>query len=224
MADVKLVAGLSVGEFAALVYAGVFGFRDALKIVAERGKAMDSTVRETPTGMVSVFGPECEQLEAFLKKYYPGMKISTYLADNQHTVAGLEEECISLVESMSKVHKEDMSVIDVRKLRVAGGFHSPYMNQPSEEVNKLIMCSELSNPTLPIIMNVSGELVSEQLEVKKLLCQQLTAPVKWKHSVTTAFGLGVRRFVEIAPGRVLSSIVKNRIKECHGCDVEFVQV
>lgn len=224
MANITHVAGLSVGEFAALVYAGVIGFHDALIIVSKRGKAMDNIVRERPTGMVSVFGPKCDQLETFLAKNHPAMVISTFLADNQHTVAGTDEECNAFVESLLGVHKYQMDIIDIRKLRVAGAFHSSYMNQASQDVNNLIMCTEFSKPTLPIIMNVNGDLVTEPSEMKTLLCQQLTAPVKWKQSAVAAYDLGVRRFVEIAPARVLSSIVKNRIKECQDCEVEFIEV
>ena len=185
---------------------------------------MENIVRETPTGMVSVFGPSCKQLETFLQKNFPSLIISTYLADNQHTVAGTVEECDALVAALSGEHEDEIDVDDVRKLRVAGAFHSPYMKQASQEVNNLIMCAEFSSPTLPIIMNVNGDLVTEKLKMKNLLCQQLTAAVKWKQSVVAAYGFGVRRFVEIAPGRVLSSIVKNRITDCQGCDVEYIQV
>ncbi|XP_028402765.1 uncharacterized protein LOC114525576 [Dendronephthya gigantea] len=224
LANVTHVAGLSVGEFAALVYAGAISFDAALKIVSQRGRAMENVVRESPTGMVSVFGPDCKQLENFLKKSFPDMIITTYLADNQHTVGGTSEECDAFVEALSGEKQKVMNVIDVRKLRVAGAFHSPYMKQASQEINNLIMRAEFSKPTLPIIMNVNGDLAAEELGMKDLLCQQLTAPVKWKQSVVRAYGLGVRSFVEIAPGRVLSSIVKKRIKECQDCDVEYIQV
>ena len=216
------MAGLCVGEFAALVYAGAMSFHDALKIVSERGKTMENITRETPTGMVNVFGPDCRQLETFLQKNFPSMMISTYLADNQHTVVGTAKECDAFVKALPGEHEDE--IIDVRMLRAAGAFHSPYMKQASHEVNSLIMCTELSTPSLPIIMNVNGDLVTEKLKMKNLVCQQLTAAVKWKQSVVTAYGLGVRRFVEIAPGKVLSSIVKNRIKDCQGCDVEYIQV
>jgi [acyl-carrier-protein] S-malonyltransferase len=224
LANITHVAGLSVGEFAALVYTGSISFHDALRIVSKRGKAMESIVRETPTGMVSVFGPDSKQLETFLQKKFPDMIISTYLADNQHTVAGTGEECDAFVDALSGDQQDEIPIIDVRKLRVAGAFHSPYMKQASEEVNNLIMSTQFSSPTLPIIMNVNGDLTMEKCEMKKLLCQQLTAAVKWKQSVVRAYSLGVRNFVEIAPGRVLSSIVKNRIKEWQGCDVEYIQV
>lgn len=224
MATVTHVAGLNVGEFAALVYAGVIGFPDALKLVSERGKVMEDAIREMPTGVVSVFGPGCEQLEGFLEKNYPCMKISTYLADNQHTVGGTDDECDAFVKSLKGKYRVEMDVIDVRKLRVAGAFHSPHMNQASEAVNSLLAGIELTRPSLPVIMNVNGYQVDDPLEIKEILGQQLTAAVKWKQSVLTAYVSGVHSFIEVAPGRVLSSIVKKRIKECKDCNVEFIRV
>ena len=209
MATVTHVAGLNVGEFAALVYAGVIGFPDALKLVSERGKVMEDAIREMPTGVVSVFGPGCEQLEGFLEKNYPCMKISTYLADNQHTVGGTDDECDAFVKSLKGKYRVEMDVIDVRKLRVAGAFHSPHMNQASEAVNSLLAGIELTRPSLPVIMNVNGYQVDDPLEIKEIL---------------TAYVSGVHSFIEVAPGRVLSSIVKKRIKECKDCNVEFIRV
>ena len=218
------VAGLSVGEFAALVFAGVIKFEDALKLVQVRGKAMEEEVRQSCTGMVSIFGPECEQLEEFLKEKFPLMKISTYLADNQHTVAGTEEDCNALVESLSCKQKTQMKVIDVRRLRVAGAFHSTYMRPAAAVINPVIESMEFCKPSIPIIMNVNGQAVQDPTVMKGLLCEQLVAPVKWKRSVLTAYESNVRNFIEIAPARVLTSIVKKRISQCKNCDTEYIVI
>ena len=222
--EITHVAGLSVGEFAALVYAGVIKFEDALKLVQVRGNAMEEEVRQFCTGMVSIFGPECEQLEEFLKEEFPLMKISTYLADNQHTVAGTEEECDALVESLSCKHKDKMKVMDVRKLRVAGAFHSMYMRPAAKVINPVIEGMEFCKPSITVIMNVNGQAVQDPTEIKGLLCEQLVAPVKWKHSVLTAYESNVRNFIEIAPARVLTSIVKKRISQCKNCNTEYIIV
>ena len=222
MKTVTHVAGLSIGEFAALVYTGVISFEDALKVVQARGKAMEHEVRHFSTGMVSVFGPKCDQLQEFMKERFPRMYISTYLADNQHTVAGTEKECDALVEALS--HKQQMEVIDVRKLRVAGAFHSPYMKPAAKLVDPIIEGIKFCKPSLPVIMNVNGQAIENPEEIKALICKQLVAAVEWKKSILTAYKSGVRNFLEISPSRVLSSIVKNRISECEGCKVEFIAV
>lgn len=222
MKTVTHVAGLSIGEFAALVYTGVISFEDALKVVQARGKAMEHEVRHFSTGMVSVFGPKCDQLQEFMKERFPRMYISTYLADNQHTVAGTEKECDALVEALS--HKQQMEVIAVKKLRVAGAFHSPYMKPAAKLLDPIIEGIKFCKPSLPLIMNVNGQAIENPEEIKALICKQLFAAVEWKKSILTAYKSGVRNFLEISPSRVLSSIVKNRISECEGCKVEFIAV
>ena len=222
MKTVTHVAGLSIGEFAALVYTGVISFEDALKVVQAWGKAMEHEIRHFSTGMVSIFGPKCDQLQEFMKEHFPRMYISPYLADNQHTVAGTEKECDALVEALS--HKQQMEVIAVKKLRVAGAFHSPYMKPAAKLLDPIIEGIKFCKPSLPLIMNVNGQAIENPEEIKALICKQLVAAVEWKKSVLTAYKSGVRNFLEISPSRVLSSIVKNRISECEGCKVEFIAV
>ncbi|XP_031561672.1 uncharacterized protein LOC116297562 [Actinia tenebrosa] len=221
--DITCIAGLSVGEFAALVYSGVMSFEDALRIVQERGRAMETEVRSTASGMVSVLGPTSEELEVYLKDNFPDMKISTYLADNQHTVAGREEDCLSLVKVLS-LKENQSNIIDVRKLRVAGGFHSDYMRNAEKRITPLIQKVSFSKPSIPVIMNVNAEVVDDPQKIQTLVCQQLVSPVQWRNTVITAYKLGVRNFVEIAPARVLSSIVKNRIEQCKDCTTELIKV
>ncbi|XP_072028087.1 malonyl-CoA-acyl carrier protein transacylase, mitochondrial-like [Amphiura filiformis] len=222
IAKVTHVAGLSVGEFAALVFAGVIKFEDALHLVQERGKAMEFEVQRSPTGIVSVFGIGCEVLQNYLESNFPNMQISTYLADNQHTIAGKEHECEALTESLQKEFSEE--IIDVRQLRVAGAFHSKYMSNASQGIDPIINGIEFKRPTLPVIMNASGTIVQDPQQIKTLLREQLVKPVQWKRSILAAYKNGVQSFVEVAPARILSSIVKNRIAQCQDCDAELVIV
>ncbi|XP_050419403.2 polyketide synthase PksJ [Patella vulgata] len=222
--NITYVSGLSVGEFAALVYSKVISFEEALKIVQVRGHAMENEVHRSATGMVSVFGPSTDKLQKFLNEKFSHVKISTYLADNQHTVAGTESETEELVRVLSGELKDDMDIIDVRKLRVAGAFHSTYMKPASEIVDPIIESVEFSKPTVPLIMNVTGEVVNDPVEIKSFVCEQLVAPVLWKQSVITAYEAGVTNFVEVAPARVISSIVKNRIASVKNCTVDLIVV
>ncbi|ESO97111.1 hypothetical protein LOTGIDRAFT_143473 [Lottia gigantea] len=222
--NVTHVSGLSVGEFAALVYAEVISFENAVRVIQIRGRAMENEVKQSATGMVSVFGPSCETLCQFLAKHYPNMKISTYLADNQHTIAGTADEVESLVNDLSTVHKEELGVIDARRLRVAGGFHSSYMENASKIVDPVIKSIKFSEPTTTLIMNVTGGIEQDPRVIKELLCEQLVAPVQWKQSVLTAYEAGVTNFIEVAPARVLSSIVKNRISTVKKCNCELIVV
>ena len=226
MKQVTHVAGLSVGEFVALVYAGVLKFEDALRFIQKRGEAMENDVKRCSTGMISVFGPTLAQLQEFLEIHYPAMTISTYLGDNQHTVAGTEEECQALIQQLKEtdVHSSKMEIIDIRKLRVAGAFHSSHMEQAATLLDPALNKIEFSKPLIPVIMNVNGQIVEDPLEIKLMSRKQLIAAVKWKQSIITAYKCGVRNFVEVSPSRVLSSIVKKRISECPDSDVTYINI
>ena len=224
--QVTHVTGLSVGEFVALVYAGVLNFEDALRFIQKRGEAMENDVQKSSTGMISVFGPNLAQLQEFLEKHYPAMTISTFLGDNQHTVAGTEEECQALMQKLKEtdVYSSKMEIIDIRKLRVAGAFHSSHMEQAATLLDPILDEIEFSKPLIPVIMNVNGQIVEDPLEIKLMSRKQLIAAVKWKQSIITAYKCGVRNFVEVSPSRVLSSIVKKRISECPDTDVTYINV
>ena len=226
MKQVTHVAGLSVGEFVALVYAGVLKFEDALRFIQKRGEAMENDVKKYSTGMISIFGPTLAQLLEFMENHFPTMTISTYLGDNQHTIAGTEEECQAFMQMISETNvcPSKMEVIDVRKLKVAGAFHSSHMEQAATLLDPILDNITFSKPLLPVIMNVNGKVVEDPLEIKLMSRKQLIAAVEWKQSIITAYKCGVRNFVEIAPSRVLSSIVKKRISECQDCDVTYINV
>ena len=226
MKQVTYVAGLSVGEFVALVYAEALKFEDALRFIQKRGEAMENDVKNNSTGMISIFGPNLTQLQEFLENHYPSMTISTYLADNQHTVSGTEEECKALMQALTETDKyaSKMGVIDVRRLRVAGAFHSFHMERAATLLDPILDKIVFSKPTVPVIMNVNGQIVEDPLEIKLMSRQQLIGAVKWKQSIVTAYKCGIRNFVEIAPNCVLSSIVKKRISECSDCNVTYINV
>lgn len=218
------VVGLSVGEFAALVFAGVIKFEDALQLVQWQGRAMESEVGNSPTGMVSIVGPDVKQLQSYLSDHFPSMKISTFLGDNQHTVAGSSENCQDLMQSLSiSENAEKLNISDVRRLRVAGAFHSSYMKNVAVKVNPSIQNTLFSKPIITTIMNVDGCITILPEDIKRSLQKQIIAPVNWKKSIITAYNLGIRHFVEVSPGQVLASIVKTGISECAGCKVEFIE-
>jgi [acyl-carrier-protein] S-malonyltransferase len=223
--SVIAVAGLSVGEFAALTIAGVLKFEDALKLVHYRAVAMKKQVDQVPTGMVSVFGPTRVQLEEFLVKF-PEMHISNYLTDNQHTVCGPSETCDLFVEKLADKVTANINVIDVCRLRVVGAFHSPYMQTAGDLVAPLIDGVKLHNPKYPIIMNVSGESLTDPESIRNELKKQLVSSVQWKEAMQTAVRMGIRHFVEISPSSVLAAIVRQRIVDCEQakCTTEFVKI
>ena len=222
--NVTHVAGLSVGEFAALVFAKVLKFEDALILVQKRGRAMEKEVDKASTAMASVLGPSKDELELFLKEVLPETAISTYLADNQHTVAGTEDDIDRLTQMLSNEERDRLSVMDVRKLRVAGGFHSQYMEMAEKNLRSIIEPMTFQKPEVAIIMNVTGQLCDDPDIIKTLVSRQIVDSVQWRESMVTAYNAGIRHYIELSPSRVLSSIVRTRIELCKGCKSGFIQV
>ncbi|RWS05475.1 hypothetical protein B4U79_16310, partial [Dinothrombium tinctorium] len=167
--NVQAVAGLSVGEFAALTYAGVLKFEDALKIVHLRGLAMQRVVDETSTAMSSILGPTAEQLKDFLSENYPNLIISGYLADNQHTVAGENQSVDTFLAHLTNESvAKNLNLIDARKLRVAGAFHTHFMQKAASEIESLIDSIEFKKPNIPLVLNVNGKCVNDPKVIKIL--------------------------------------------------------
>ncbi|XP_052060290.1 polyketide synthase PksN-like [Mytilus californianus] len=224
LANINCVAGLSVGEFCALVYAGVLKFEDALEIVRKRGQAMEEEANRLSTSMASIYGPRMDQLRHYLEVNFKSLEISTYLGDNQHTVAGSNDDIDSFVDYLNSKDKEIMNVVDVRKLRVAGAFHSIYMKKATVVVDPLIDSVEFRKPCTPVLMNVTGSFSEDTNSIKEQLKKQLVEPVQWRKTVVSAYENNVRQFIEVSPSRVLTSIVKNRISDCEGCLADFFEV
>ncbi|RWS11076.1 non-ribosomal peptide synthetase-like protein [Dinothrombium tinctorium] len=221
---VKAVAGLSVGEFAALTYAGVLDFADALKLVRCRGLVMQEIVDTTSTAMSSILGPSSIQLSTFLAQYYPTLTISGFLADNQHTVSG-EEKVIDKFLSRIREEKfaQELKLLDARKLRVSGAFHTEFMRQAAENIEPIIDSISFKKPKLPIISNVNGEAISDPKAIKSLVKNQITSPLQWKQTISTAIQMGIRKFIEVSPSPILTAIIRKRIQECieNKCQAEF---
>ncbi|MCP3686678.1 MAG: hypothetical protein GY861_28915 [bacterium] len=175
--------------------------------------------------MVSIFGPSREQLLAFLARHFPELEICAYLADNQHTVGGSDEDCNALL-SMLRKEQQHLNIIDVRRLHIAYACHTSFMEPISDKVNKLIDDTDFKRPRIPIILNYSGLETNDITDIKEGLKKQLTAALMWSDSITTAVTNGTRHFVEVSPVRVLSSMIQSRMKICseHGCTQRFIQV
>ncbi|RWS06389.1 hypothetical protein B4U79_16219 [Dinothrombium tinctorium] len=222
--NIRAVAGLSVGEFAALTYAGVLEFEDALKIVRQRGLAMQKVVDTASTAMCSILGPTTSRLTNFLSEKHPNLMISGYLADDQHTVAGENEKIDTFLEQLKEENViDDLNLKDARKLRVAGAFHTDHMRKAASDIELFIDSIEFKKPNIPIILNANGQAVNDPKAIRELVKIQLTSPLQWKQTILKAVAMGVRNFIEISPSPILTAIIRKRIQECADtkCTAEF---
>ena len=200
----EMVAGHSLGEFSALVAAGVLSFEDGLRLVSKRALAMQAACELHPSTMAAVLGLEDEKVVEVLKSITNEVVVAAnFNCPGQlvisGSIAGVEQACEALKNAGAK---------RALPLKVGGAFHSPLMEPAREELAKAIEETNFSSPKCPIYQNVVAHAVTEPQEIKKNLIAQLTAPVRWTECVRAMISDGATLFTEVGPGTVLQGLVK----------------
>lgn len=199
-----MVAGHSLGEFSALVAAGVLSFEDGLRLVSKRALAMQAACELQPSTMAAVLGLEDEKVVEVLKSITNEVVVAAnFNCPGQlvisGSIAGVEQACEALKNAGAK---------RALPLKVGGAFHSPLMEPAREELAKAIEETNFSSPKCPIYQNVVAHAVTEPQEIKKNLIAQLTAPVRWTECVRAMISDGATLFTEVGPGTVLQGLIK----------------
>lgn len=204
-----MVAGHSLGEFSALVAAGVFSFEDGLKLVAQRAMAMQDACELQPSTMAAVLGLDDETItnicatithEVVVAANFncPGQVVIS------GTIAGIELAATALKEAGAK---------RVLVLSVAGAFHSPLMLPAQEKLKIAIEATPFKAPAFPVYQNATAQAVTDADLIRHNLNLQLTAPVKWTQSVQQMIADGAKAFTEVGPGTVLQGLIRKIDKE-----------
>lgn len=215
-ANCSAAAGLSLGEYTAIAFAGGMSFIDGLKLVQQRGLAMQAAAEKTPSGMVSVLGLEQEQVAAICDEArQPGevLQIANLLCGGNIVVSGHRASCekIELVAAAAGAMK-------TIPLAVAGAFHTPIMQSAVAKLNAALESIELKPTRIPVYSNVDAKPHQSPSEIRELLVQQVCGPVLWQQSIERMLADGFDEFYEIGVGRVLRGLLKriNRKTVCHG--------
>ena len=198
----QMVAGHSLGEFSALVANGVLSFEDALKLVSKRAAAMQKACEITPSIMAAVLGLDDEKVEEICASVNGIVVAANYNCPGQLVISGEMQAVETACEAM-KVAGAKRALL----LPVGGAFHSPMMEPAREELALAIEATVFSKPICPIYQNATASAVSDQIEIKKNLITQLTAPVKWTQSIQQMITDGATVFTEVGPGKVLIGLV-----------------
>ncbi len=200
-----MVAGHSLGEFTALVTAGVIDFPTALALVRERGRLMKDAGVKRPGGMAAVLGLTDEQLEAVCAEASSEGIINVANANcpGQTVISG---EIAALERAM--VLAKEAGAKRVARLNVSIASHSPLMAEVSDELNRLLQDVDLQTPQIPVIGNTSGKAITTVEGVREELRHHVERPVNWTGSVQTMIAGGVTTFVELGPGSVLAGLIK----------------
>lgn len=203
------VAGLSLGEYSAHVASGSISFDDAVALVKKRGKYMTEAVPFGVGGMYAIMGLDRETVLECCKEVSDIGYVApaNYNAPGQIVIAGVKEA----VFKASEIAKEKGAKLTV-ELNVSGPFHTELLKPASEKLAKELENIEFKNMEIPVITNVTGNVIENNEDIKPLLIKQVMSPVKWEDTIKTLESLGVDTFIEVGPGKALSGFVKRTLK------------
>ncbi len=207
---VHMAAGFSLGEIAALTYTGAADFETGFHLVCRRAELMEASVKKTEAAMAAVLKLDDQTVEHLCEEY-PHIWPVNYNCPGQVAVAGLREE----LELFAQRVKEAGGRAKV--LRVAGGFHSPLMEEAAEAFGKVLEQITLKNPNMPLYSNYTG--LPYAGEMKTLLQRQISNPVRWKAIVEHMHGQGIDTFIEVGPGNTLSNLIARTLPDVHTLQV-----
>lgn len=212
-------AGLSLGEYTALVFAGAMSFEDGLRVVQERGAAMQAAAEANPSSMVSALMLNLEQVEQAraAASAAGSIWIANYLCPGNTVLSGTKPACEKAVTEIESLGGKPIP------LAVAGAFHTPLMASACERLERKLAMAPLVAPRLPVISNVDAASHSDPQEIKSILVRQVVEPVRWEACVRQLLAQGVTKFYEIGPGKVLKGLLKriDRKLECVSVGTEI---
>jgi [acyl-carrier-protein] S-malonyltransferase len=214
VAECQATAGLSLGEYTALVFAGVMTFDDGLRLVAERGAAMQAAADQQPSGMISVLGVEPQPLEEMCAaaRGEGVLRIANLLCPGNIAISG---DAAALDRFAAQA---DQAGVRYVRLAVAGAFHTPIMRPAVDRLAKALPDVPMSRPRIPVVSNVDAAPHDDPEEIRELLTRQVVSPVRWEDSMRWLIGQGHDMFHEVGPGRVLRGLMKriDRKLACEG--------
>jgi [acyl-carrier-protein] S-malonyltransferase len=215
----KYFAGHSLGEYSALVCSGALNFSDALYLLYERGKAMQSAVPVGQGKMLAILGMKITEINELIKNLnlQKGVcEIANDNAEGQVILSG-DIEGISSLESLLKLKK-----IRSIPLKVSAPFHCSLMTPAAEIMAKKINTVNFNNPSFEIINNVTAKPEQNSDKIKSLLIDQICSSVKWRESMIFMSDNKIKNFVEIGPGKVLAGMVKRTIKNSKNFSINTI--
>ena len=211
-----LTAGLSLGEYGALIASGAMSMEDAFAIVRKRGIYMQNAVPEGG-GMSAVIGLDASVIEDACKEVMDNkdmydkadsslpftVSVANYNNPKQSVITGRKDA----VQAAGKI-LEEKGALKVVELNVSGPFHSALLEGAGEQLAEALKDIELNDVKVPYIANVTAEYVTDKNDIKELLKKQVSSSVKWQQSLELMIKDGVDEFIEIGPGHTLSGFVK----------------
>src|ERR1700754_1455504 len=207
----EFAAGHSLGEYTASVVAGALSPEDGIKLVCERGRLMAAAQGEVPGGMAAILGLEASKVAELCDSIDGRVAPANFNTPSQIVVSG-DMDAVDAVVEAAPGAGADKAV----KLKVGAAFHSEAMVPTQQKMAAMMEGVAFSDPSIPIVSNASGQVVSTADGIREALIAQIASPVRWVDCVETLAGEGVDTYLELGPGRVLIGLVR-QIRE--GMDV-----
>ncbi|MBI1804206.1 MAG: ACP S-malonyltransferase [Ignavibacteriae bacterium] len=203
--NARMVAGHSLGEYSALVYAGAMQFEDGLRLVRLRGELMQRAGEEQKGTMAAVVGLEHDVLVDICREASAAgiVQCANFNSPGQIVISGSVDGVRKAME-LAKARGAKL----VKELIVSGAFHSPLMQSARDRFTSALTRVAIKDARIPVYANVTARPVQKAEEIRTLLEEQLTSPVRWEESIQQMIADGATAFVEIGPGKVLQGLLK----------------
>lgn len=211
------MAGLSLGEYSALIGSGILDFEEGLNLVRKRGLLMKADSNKRKGSMVAVIGGSSEDIEAICEELGEKgiISVANYNCPNQIVISG-EENLIDEAIEVLKTKKVKRCL----KLTVSGGFHTKLMEEAAMKLRKELNEIKIEKADIAILPNVTGEVLSDFGQLKDLLEEQVKSSVQWQKTIESMINMGIDTFIEVGPGKSLSGLVKKINKDAKVFNIE----
>jgi [acyl-carrier-protein] S-malonyltransferase len=204
--SVEGAAGLSLGEYTALVFAGALSFEDGLKVVRKRGQAMQEAALAAPSGMCGILNLDADQIDELCRRAAPHGRLwkANMLGPGNIVVSG-DKSALEHIEPIAT----ELGASRVIPLAVAGAFHTPLMKPADDRLLDALAAAKIVAPRIPVYSNVdTNPHTADPATIRQTLATQVTQGVRWEDSMRRMLADGFDTFYEIGPGRVLTGLLK----------------
>lgn len=199
------VAGHSLGEYTATVAAGTLSFEEGLHLVCRRGQLMHQIQIEQPGAMAAIIGMAAEELSALCAEIATSnfVMVTAWNTPTQFVVSGTEAGVQQLIATLRKSNA-------ARAIRLAtgGAFHTPLMAPAQATLMQTMQEMNWEDPSIPVVANVTGQILTQGLTIRQELCDQITSPVQWVSCVHTLLDAGCDTFIEVGSSQVLTTMMR----------------
>lgn len=222
--NAEISAGLSLGEYTALIYSKCISFGDGVELVKKRGEYMQNLLPEGDWAMAAILGLEDEKVEEVCKKVVDGFVVPVnYNTQGQVVISG-EKTAVEQAEIIAK----EMGAKKVRILKTSGPFHTKKLIEASNALRKDLEKININKFKTKVVKNINGDIYKDEENIKAILAEHMISPVKFSKCLEKMLKMGIDTFVEIGPGKTLSGFVKRiktekEIKIYNICDVKSLE-